>query len=41
MKEPAKYLMVMNEYMINCETLIGEGQITIAEKVGVTQKKLE
>jgi hypothetical protein len=41
MKDPVKYLAAMNEYLVNSEALIGEGQLKLSEKLGLTGKKFE
>lgn len=41
LEEPNEYLNRLNEYMVNFETLINEGQVVLAEKVGIPAKKFE
>lgn len=41
LKDNAKYLAVLNEYLMNGEALIIEGQKTLARKVGLTDRQLE
>jgi len=40
-KDPAHYIQMVNDYLINSEGLIVQGQIAIAEKLGVSGKKFE
>ncbi len=40
-KDNAKYLAIMNEYLMNGEALIIEGQKLLARKVGLTDRQLE
>jgi hypothetical protein len=40
-KDPAHYIQTVNDYLINSEGLIVQGQIAIAEKLGISGKKFE
>lgn len=40
-KNHEKYLQIMNEYLLNGEALVIEGQKLLAKKVGLSEKKLE
>lgn len=39
LEDPNEYLSKLNDFMVNFETLINEGQIALAEKVGIPAKK--
>ena len=40
-KDPKAYLKALNDYLLNSEALIIEGQLLLAQKVGVSNKAFE
>jgi|JI6StandDraft_1071083.scaffolds.fasta_scaffold09839_4 hypothetical protein len=40
-KDPSQYTHIINEYLINSEGLIAQGQISLADKLGIARKKFD